>query len=82
LAGARLFLTKAALLRVWNARFAHFAGHKALIFGENVLYIANITKFAAARLQMGAYFFAAFPRRLSEGVEPTRQQWQENRVIV
>ena len=33
-------------------------------------------------LQMGAYFFAASPRRRSEGVEPTRMQWQQKRVNV
>jgi hypothetical protein len=29
---------------------------------------------------MGAYFFAASRGVLSEGVEPTQKQWQENRV--
>jgi len=68
-------------LRLRNAGMASLQGHKALIFGENVLYMVlslNIAPTAPA----GAIFSVRSRGVIIEGVQPTREQWQEKRVII
>jgi hypothetical protein len=73
-------------LQAFNPWIALLRRHKALIPPKNVLYIKKFDEDdktpPATCSPSGALFFGGDVPRvwIIEGVKPTRQQWQENRV--